>query len=188
MKKTSTVPSPGKKPERKDNDLPSQRKWTHQNSSYEIYAYTLRGASAQEVVTHCAEIKQQVHQAVSNDNHLGPSCFKIFPRTLAVSLSAVWKRAVEDLGTNHAQTVANFDEAIKNFVGAHASTQDRHALVQQLVHPTKPRDLGVQAFYYRLLELNDAISLIPGAAHDAPLSDDQLKQAFYDGMSAIWQE
>ncbi|KAG7361665.1 hypothetical protein IV203_036766 [Nitzschia inconspicua] len=110
------------------------------------------------------------------------------PNLLSELKSPLWNRAVEDLGPNAPQTVENFDEAIQNFVGAHTGTQDRHALVQQLIHPTKPRDLGVQAFYYRLLELNDAISLIPGAAHDAPLNDEQLKQAFYDGMPAIWRE
>ncbi|KAG7346605.1 hypothetical protein IV203_005674 [Nitzschia inconspicua] len=177
-----------KKPEPDPEDPPSQGKWTEHKTIYEIYAHTLKGVSAQEVVTHCAEIKGQVKQAVSNDNHLGPSCFQVFPRTLTTSLSSVWTRAVADLGPNAPQTVENFDEAIKNFVGAHTGTQDRHALVQQLIHPTKPRDLGVQAFYYRLLELNDAISLIPGAAHDAPLNDEQLKQASYDGMPAIWKE
>ncbi|KAG7373716.1 hypothetical protein IV203_012811 [Nitzschia inconspicua] len=99
-----------------------------------------------------------------------------------------YKQRWKIFGPNAPQTVENFDEAIKNFVGAHAGTQDRHALVQQLIHPTKPRDLGGQAFYYQLLELNDAISLIPGAAHDAPLNDEQLKQAFYDGMPVIWKE
>jgi hypothetical protein len=110
--------------------------------------------------------------------------FRLLPCSLPNS-TAVWDQVVNDLNDN-AHTVANFDQAIKDFVACHATDQDRHELVQQLLHPTKPRDLGVQAFYYRLIELNGAVSLLPGT--DAPLTDDQLKQAFYDGMPASWKE
>ena len=85
-----------------------------------------------------------------------------------------------------AHTVQSFEQAIQDFVACHSTEQDRHELVQQLRHPTKPRDLGVQAFYYRLVELNSAVSILPG--DDAPLTDDQLKQAFYDGMPPSWRE
>jgi hypothetical protein len=74
------------------------------------------------------------------------------------------------------------DLAKKEFIAAHATEQDRNELVQQLMHPVKPRSLGVQAFLHHLFELNEAVVLLPGEA--AALTAQQVKQVFYDGMPA----
>jgi hypothetical protein len=50
-------------------------------------------------------------------------------------------------GTAAGPTLENFDLAKKEFIAAHATEQDRNELVQQLMHPAKPRSLGVQAFF-----------------------------------------
>jgi hypothetical protein len=50
----------------------------------------------------------------------------------------------------------------------------------------KPRSLGVQAFLYRLLDLIEAVVLLP--VEVAALTAHQVKQAYYDGMPAAWKE
>ena len=122
---------------------------------------------------------------VSHATHLGPSYFEVFPRTLEQEMEDAWEPAVAALGANFAQTEQNFETALKTFIAAHTTTRDRHALVQQLSHPIKPRDLSVQAYQHRLLELNNAVELLPGTS--AKLTDEQLKQAFYDGMPKEWK-
>ncbi|KAL3930781.1 MAG: hypothetical protein SGARI_004385 [Bacillariaceae sp.] len=92
----------------------------------------------------------------------------------------------EENDGNFPRSVENFEAALQEFVASNTTTQDRHELVQQLSNPTKPQDVGVQAFYYRLMELNNALVLLPGAQQ--PLTNDQLKQSFYDGMPAKWKE
>jgi hypothetical protein len=79
-------------------------------------------------------------------------------------------------------TLENFDLAKKEFIAAHATEQDRNELVQQLMHPVKPRSSRVQAFLQHLFELNEAVVLLPGEA--AALTAQQVKQAFYDGIPA----
>ena len=175
---------PGKKAGTSDVH-PSTVKWQQHNTKYEIHAATLDDIDVATLLTHCMDVKGKVDKEVSTNNHLGPSYFKGFPRTLSIPLTAVWDQVVAGLNDD-AHTVANFDQAIQDFIACHATEQDRHDLVRQLLHPTKPRDLGVQAFYYRLLELNSAVPLLPGT--DAPLTNEQLKQAFYDGMPVRWKD
>jgi hypothetical protein len=70
-----------------------------------------------------------------------------------------------------------------DFVSSHASEQDRFDLVNQLLQPMKPPEQYVQAFFSRLLELNDAVELLPG--EEEPLTDRQLQKAFYDPLGTI---
>jgi hypothetical protein len=104
---------------------------------------------------------------------------------LEQELENVWEPAAATLGAEFVETERHFETALKTFVAAHATTRDRHALVQQLSHPTKPRDLSVQAFQHRLLELNNAVELLPGTS--SKLTEERLKQAFYDGMLKEWK-
>jgi hypothetical protein len=160
-------------------------RWTRGNSKYELYSATLESVELEDVLAHCKLVKHKVRQVVSNNNHLGPSYFEVFPRTLEQELEDAWQPAVEALGVAPAQTVANFDTALKSFIAHHATSRDRHALVQQLSHPTKPSEMSVQVFQHRLMELNNSVELLPGTS--AKLTDDQLKQAFYDGMPSNWK-
>jgi hypothetical protein len=41
--------------------------------------------------------------------------------------------------TNDDHTEANFDDKLREFIVCHTTDQDRHELVQQLLHPMKPR-------------------------------------------------
>ncbi len=170
--------------------LPRTRKepirWTRANSKYEIYASALESIELESILAHCKVIKHKIKRVVSAATHVGPSFFEVFPRTLEQEMEDAWEPAVAALGPNPAQTEENFDQALKTFIAAHATGRDRHALVQQLSHPTKPKDMAVQAYHHRLLELNNAVELLPGTK--PKLTDEQLKQALYDGMPQTWQK
>jgi hypothetical protein len=73
----------------------------------------------------------------------------------------VWEPAVATIEANFERTKQNFETALQTFIAAHAAIRDRHALVPQLWHTTKPRDLSVQAYQYRLFKLNNAVKLLP---------------------------
>jgi len=64
---------------------------------------------------------------------------------------------------NANETVVQFDLKLKEFVAAHATTEDRYDLVQQLRTAKKPRVVTVQAFWYRLREINTYVEWLPGA-------------------------
>ena len=156
-------------------------RWTRANTKYEVYTATLDSTELEAMLTHCKLVKHKIQRAVSTNAHLGPSYFEVFPRTLEQEMEDAWEPAVAALGADFVQTAETFENALKKFIVAHASSSgSRHALVQQISHPTKPRDLPVQAFQHRLLELNNAVELLPVTS--PKLTDDQLKQAFYDGM------
>jgi hypothetical protein len=50
----------------------------------------------------------------------------------------------------------------------------------------KPIDMAVQAFWYPLHELNKHIEWLPGT--EPVLTDNQIKQAFYDAMPEAWKD
>ena len=56
--------------------------------------------------------------------------------------------------------MANFDIRLREFIAVHATQEDRHELLQQLRTAQKPRSLLVQAFLYRLRELNSYVEWI----------------------------
>ena len=148
---------PWKKPGLADNEYATSVKWQQNNSKYEIYSTTLEDMDVDKVVQHCLDVKGKIRKEVSNNNHLGPGYFKAFPRTLSVPLMAVWDTVIADIAARLAvahvpENENNFDIALREFVASNATTQDRHELIQQIRSPTKPRDLGVQQFYYRLIE------------------------------------
>jgi hypothetical protein len=127
---------------------------TRGNNKYELYTATLDSMNLEAILSHCKAIQHKVKWVVGVAAQLGPSYFEIFPRTLDHEIEDAWELAVNSLGMNAPQTVDNFTLALKAFIAAYTTTRDRHALVQQLSHPSNPRDLTVQAFHHRLLEWN----------------------------------
>jgi hypothetical protein len=135
--------------------------------------------SIDAVLAHCMEVKDTIEGELPDEDLYAAALFNVFPRTLSKLLKHKRKQLelqseFEDYSTN------DFEELLIEFVGSHSSEQDRFDLVNQLRRPTKPREI-VQSFYSRLLELNDAVSLLPG--DEEALNEKQLKKAFYDGMS-----
>jgi transposase InsO family protein len=159
-------------------------KWTHVNARYEIHAQVLENLELSSLLPHCLEIKAKIESVVTTAAHIGPSLFRVFPRTISMVLRSIWDIIVEDDQPN--ETIDDFDATIRTFIASHATPEDRHELVQQLRSPRKPREMLVQSFYYRLREINGYVEWLPGA--EDSLNEDQLKQAFYDSMPPTWRE
>jgi hypothetical protein len=49
----------------------------------------------------------------------------------------------------------------------------------------KPRDMNVQTFWYQIHDINKQIEWLPGS--EPVLTDNQLKQSFYDAMPETWK-
>ena len=170
----------------KSGTPPSAIKWSVHTSRYKIHIHTLDGLEVAQLLPHCLVFKTKVKQAVSSKAHYAVSFFRVFPRTLSEPLLAIWQQILADLPSNEQSTVANFDTALKAFIATHAMDEDRHNLTQQLRLPKKPRMLAVQQFYYRLCELNGYVHWLPG--NEPALSEEQLKQALYNGMPSVWRD
>jgi hypothetical protein len=158
-------------------------RWHRGSGKYEIYCAPLDSLHLESILTHCKSIPHLIQRVVVTAAHLGPALFEVFPRTLEQEIEDTCAPAVATLGANPVQTVENFELALKAFIAVHATTRDRYALVQQLSHPIKPREMAVQVFQHRLL--NNVVELLPGTS--AQLTQDQLKQAFFDGMPKEWR-
>jgi hypothetical protein len=134
-------------PHKKDNTLEQYDdttfKWQQGNTKNEIHAHTLENLDIEDLLPHGLEVKTKVTKEVHNNAHLGPAFFKVFPRTLSLPLAAIWDQLVVNY-TNDDHTEANFDHKLREFIAYHATDQDHHELVQQLLHPMKPhREEGV---------------------------------------------
>ena len=161
-------------------------KWYIGDDKYEIHACTLREIGIETLLPHCVDVPSKIRKELDDEDlDAGPSLFKVFPRTLSIPVCAAWDLLTAEV-IPPLQTTERFDELLLQFIAGHTTPEDRHDLVAQLLSPTKPRDVSVQSFYYRLLELNSYVPWLPGTT--AALTDDQLKQALYDSMPAIWKE
>ncbi len=159
-------------------------KWTHNGVRYEFHVPRLKTRAIDEVVAHCLEVRSQIEGELQDEALYAPACFNVFPRTLMTTLKQEWKQLEVD--SEFIEYSSNdFEELLMEFVASLASEQDRSDLVNQLRQPTKPRNMSVQSFYSRIIELNNAVSLLPG--DEEPLSDSQIKKAFYDGMPSAWK-
>jgi len=162
-------------------------KWKISTSSYEAHLGRLDSIDTNEVIEHVHDTMHSVTQAVTTTAHIGQSLFKVFPRTLSTPLTSIWDALLTDvLHAGISQTSADgFEYFAKAFIASHAAVEERYEAVQQLRGYTKPIKMRVQAFYYRLREINGYIQWMPG--QEAPLDDTQLKQSFYDGMPTAWK-
>jgi hypothetical protein len=169
----------------KTKDRPEAIKWTRANVRYEIHTNVLDELDVATLVPHCLDVSHKVKAVVTTDNHLGPSLFAVFPRTLSATLRSMWDIIVANGGAALESELA-FSQKLRDFIAAHSTAEDRHDLAQQLSTATKPRDVPVQAFFYRIHQLNGYIRWLPGDANE--LTDVQLKQAFHDAMPLAWKE
>jgi hypothetical protein len=161
-------------------------KWNQGNARYEIHSQILEDMDLDVLVPHCLEVRRKIQAVTNVEAHLGSAYFRVFPRTLSTVLqsSAIWDVIVE--ADNPDESQDGFDATLQTFIASHCTAEDRHELVQQLCHPHKPRELNVQTFYYRMLELNSYVTWMPGT--DDELTDDQVHQSFYDGMPNSWRD
>jgi hypothetical protein len=114
-------------------------KWSHGNSKYEIYVPVLEDLELMVLVPHCLDVKAKIEQVVSNNAHVGPSLFRVFPRTISFVLRTIWDLIIND--EQPPETVAGFDTCIRSFIASHSTAEDRDELVSQLRSPHKPREI-----------------------------------------------
>jgi hypothetical protein len=167
-----------------DKRMPSI-KWQQANTKYKIHVKTLEDIDLSVLIPHCVETRAKIRNEVTIDGHCGPSLLSVFPRTLSTTLCAIWDQVVADI---EEQTEEAFDAKMKEFIACHSTEEDRHELVQQLLQPVKPREVTVQAFYHRILELNEYVNWLPGDDKEVKLTPSQIKKALYDGMPRTWKD
>ena len=71
-------------------------KWQNGNSKHEIYIPVLKDLSIDTLLPHCVSVKAKIEAAVSTATHLGPSFFRVFPRTVSPVLRTIWQQIVAD--------------------------------------------------------------------------------------------
>jgi hypothetical protein len=113
---------------------------------------------------------------------------QVLPRTLSIPLVGVWEQVVQEYkaaNPDEDESLESFAKTLKAFIACHATEDDRHKLVSVIQYASKPDNMKVQPFFYRLKELNDYVHYLPG---DEPaLTDAQLNLAFYNGMPGHWR-
>ena len=143
-----------------------------------------------DLLPHAMVIRSKVMTAVGTANHRSPSLYKVYRRALSMVLSSVWNQvnqnADADATVDNDQTPEHFDARLKEFIRIHSTAEDRYELAQDLRTACKRRDLPVQAFWYKLREVNTYIDWLPG--NEPALNDNQLRQAFHDAMPPTWRE
>jgi len=159
-------------------------KWQQVSARYEIVTPILEDVVLEKLLPHCLAIKSKIKTTVAIAAHTGPSYFRVFPRTISPVLKQDWTQLLQD----HLQpeTEAGFSAALRQLILDHCTAEDQHKLSQQLSSPKKPISLHVQSFFYHLRELNQYMSWMPGT--EPLLTQDQLRQAFYDAMPTTWKD
>ena len=165
-------------------------KWRQANTSYEIHTTILDSLDLLDLVPHCMSIRTKVDNTVSTVAHKGPSFYRVFPRTLSLTMRSVWDQLMADSDADpdvdNNETPANFDARLRDFIAAHATAEDRYDLVQELRNGVKPREVLVQQFWYKKREWNGYVNWYPG--NEPALNDRQIKQAIFEGMPPTWKE
>ena len=158
-------------------------KWTITNAKYEIYIGELDEIELSPLVAHCMDFRNKVLAVVSVDAHKTKSMMRVFPRTISIVLRTIWDNVVAEFAEDPEE--ADFDVIVKQFISAHCTPDDRHDLITQLRTGPKPRDVGVQQYYYRLMELNGYVEWLPG--FEMKLQPTKVHIAFHAAMPEKWR-
>jgi hypothetical protein len=155
-------------------------------TKHEIVSPILTKFELGHILAHCLTVMHKIDARVGNHPANRFTLYmNVFPRTLSLPHVATWDTVLVDHPLA-AQNVASFHGAIRHFIAAHATDEDHHELLEYICSATKPRKMDVQTYFSCLWELNSHVNWLPG--NDLPLTEDQLHQAFLDGMPTIWRE
>jgi hypothetical protein len=105
----------------------------------------------------------------------------VLPQTLSIPLVGVWDQVVTEYNKDHeddSDSLVTFAKLLKVFIACQSTEDNQHELVSVMHYASKPEDMKVQTFFYRLKELNDYIDWLPG--EEPALTDAQLNLAFYN--------
>jgi hypothetical protein len=131
------------------------------------------------------EVRSIIEVELPSEDLYASACFNVFSQTLSKTLKKEWNQ-LETETTLTDDTIQHFDELLMKFLTSYSSEQNRVVLLHELQHLVKSPGQSVLAFYDRLLKLNEAVELLPGDGE--PLTDLELKHAFYKGMPEEWRE
>lgn len=163
-------------------------KWYEGDKTYQVYLPTLKSYDLDVLVPHCLNARCDIKKQVAEEEHLGSSLFKVFPKSLGYELTAQWELISQQVteGITEEYTEENFDECIKQLIAGHSRPDDRHDLVIQLTQPRKPRNMTVQHFWYTYQEYCSYVDWLPG--NDPTPNPLQQGQYLYDAMPQAWKE
>jgi hypothetical protein len=124
------------------------------------------------IVSHCLTVMHKIDACIGNNAANRFALYmNVFPRTLLLP-------HVDTVLVDHplaAQDMSSFQQAVQHFIAVHATDS-----------VAKSHKMDIQTYFSHLHELNHQVDLLPGT--DLPLNEDQLHQAFFDGMPTIWKE
>jgi hypothetical protein len=164
-------------------------KWTldiNSATKHEIVSPILSKFELGNIVAHCLTVMHKIDAHVGNNaaNRFAPY-MNVFPHTLSLPHVVTWDTVLVDHPLA-VQDVATFQQAIWHLIVMHATDEDRHELLDYICSIAKLCKMDIQMYYSCLHELNRQVDWLPGT--DLPLTEDQLHQAFFDGMPTIWKE
>jgi hypothetical protein len=133
---------------------------------------------------HCLAVNIKIEQVMTVDAHLGPSLFRVFPRTMSTVLPTTWDVIIVD--EDPQEIVEDFETSIGSFIASHSTADDQHELLTQLQSPRKPQEIKVQSFHHPLREVNGYVEWMPGT--EPHPNKGQIKQAFFDSVPTSWRE
>jgi hypothetical protein len=170
------------------SEYPQPIKFRLGNVSYEIYTKILKSFVLFRILDHGIEFMTKVITAVPTAPQQGLAMYTQFHRTLDTKTRSIWDNVVADADNDpevdNSPTIANFHARFREFIAAHATEEDRNALLLQMLKLHKPPNMDVMSFHARIMEFNTYAFWLPG---DQPiLTEDQVKQAFYNGMPQTW--
>jgi hypothetical protein len=164
-------------------------KWTlgaNGPTKHEIVSPILTKFELGNIVLHCLTVMHKIDAFVGNNAANRFALYmNVFPHTLSLPHVATWDTVLVD-HPSAAQDMASFQQAIWHFIAVHATDKDCHELLDYIRSIAKPQKMDVQTYYSHLHELNNQVNWLPGT--DLPLTEDQLHQAFFDGMPITWKE
>jgi hypothetical protein len=151
----------------------------------EIVSHILSKFELGNIMAHCLTVMHKIDARVGNNAvNRFTSYMNVFPCTLSLPHVARWDTVLVDHPLA-AQDMASIQQAIWHFIAVHATNKDYHELLD-ICSIAKPCKMDVQTYTSCLHELNHQVDWLPGT--DLPLTEDQLHQAFFDGMPTIWKE
>jgi hypothetical protein len=147
-------------------------KWSIGAAKHEILTTILNKFDLHQVVAHVTSVMHLIDQCVGgNAAHRFQSYRTVMPHTLSIPMLAAYDTVEVDhpLAT---QDVAGFHGLMRHFIEAHAIDDARHDLLAQIRNARKPHNMGVQAFFFHLRELNEQAAWLPSA--EAILTNTQI--------------
>jgi hypothetical protein len=165
-------------------------KWKQGEESYAIYMPLLRLIELSNLLPHVLAFHDKVCTTFFDEDHQGHAMFAQFPCVLLPVIRTTWDTAIDyhgdDLPPINKRTVKQFNDMLCHFITAHCKVEEEQELITSICALRKPCKMPVQAFWYRVQELNLYINWLPGNANHLP--DDEILEIIYAAMPEVWRD